>query len=657
MASAGDDRQRPLHGNAGVSNNGPSAAAAAAAAEEIPIIVYALGPNDVLMGRGTPISNNIGNMRFRDLIRTRKEEYLSHWRHQIKHNIARQVHAEIIRRKGRFLRPMDSLPRRRRLGIPDGVKAWEVVNEEACLEKIKQALRGKDTLPTGVTLHDAALVKADPPQLSPNGLGLPATPSAAGAAHGNTRLAFGAAAGAAPAPIGTTVPLGGTANAAGQLQPPPLFQLNPQLLPPAGQSQGQSAPQLQQQIDTLYMSLLQQPQPQQQQQQQQPQLFFPPLAPPAPAPASSSTPVSLTSDIAVREQLIQMILYDPSMMNLLLTRLQAGRGLGTTAPVIPPPPPPPPPPPQPMLSANQSPISALQALLQQVTNSNPLPPPAVVVASNNSSADPQQFIANAVSAFLQSQSSGAQLSQPSMNNQANNAITALFPSLAALPPPQQQQPSQGTTNAAAVATTQPPSLGNLVAALSGGSQFPPGPLAAMAQQYQINLANAAVAASQSNSSSVVAAAQSSGTAAAAAAASSPSMTSFSTGNSADLAAQLQGQAALHGAQAGAFGVLSPGPGARIGSKPPQQAPVVLLALPSRSAAPLSNTAAAVARAPTATTSATVPSTATTTTATSTAKPEESSSSYETGSSGASSSTTSSSDEKPKRKRSRRTSPV
>jgi hypothetical protein len=618
MASPGDDRQRPIHGNAGVRNNGPSVAAAA---EDIPQIVYALSPNDVLMGRGTPISNNVGNMRFRDLIRTRKEEYLSHWRHQIKHNIARQVHAEIISRKGKFLRPMDSLPRRRRVGIPDGVKAWEVVGEDACLEKIKQALRGKDTLPTGgAPLDDAALAHANQ-QAPPNGLGLSAIPSAAGADGnnvGNTLLAFGAA-GAASASIGTAaVPPGGTANAAG----PPSFQLNPQLLPPpAGQTQGQSAPQLQQQIDTLYMSLLQQQQQQQQQQQipQQQQLFFPPFAPPAPAAALAvSAPVSLTSDNAVREQLVQMILSDPNMLNLLLTRLQASTGA-----------PPPPPPPQPMLSTSQSPISALQALLQQASNSNPPPflPPAASISSNNSSADPQQFIANAVSAFLQSQSSG-QLSQPSLNNQ----VAALFPSLAA--PPQQPQ---GTSNTAA--TT--PSLGNLAAAL-GGSQFPLGPLATLAQQYHINLVNAAAASQGGNSSSVLAA-QSSGTAAA-----SPPMTSFWTGNSADLAA-LQGQA-LHSPQAASDGVLSPGQGTRIVPSTKTPPPVVMLALPSRTPSSSSNAASPTARAPAAAaTSAATPRAATT----ATAKPQESSSSYETGSSGSS---TNSSDDKPKNKRSR-TSPA
>lgn len=115
-------------------------------AEDHPVrYVTELQPNDVLMGRGAPIINYEGNVRFRDLVRTRKADYIHTTRHQVKDEIARSVLQEIHRRDGHFLRRIDSETELRQFGITEATKAWMVVHNDVALEKVKQALRDKDS--------------------------------------------------------------------------------------------------------------------------------------------------------------------------------------------------------------------------------------------------------------------------------------------------------------------------------------------------------------------------------------------------------------------------------------------------------------------------------------------------------------------------------
>jgi hypothetical protein len=107
--------------------------------------VTELHPNDILMGRGAPIINYEGNVRFRELVRTRKVDYVNTTRHQVKDEIARCILQEIKRRDGHFLRRIDSEGELRRLGISEeATKAWIIVDNDVALEKVKQALRDKD---------------------------------------------------------------------------------------------------------------------------------------------------------------------------------------------------------------------------------------------------------------------------------------------------------------------------------------------------------------------------------------------------------------------------------------------------------------------------------------------------------------------------------
>lgn len=111
-----------------------------------------VAPDDVLLGRGARFTNNEGNKRFRTLINERKDEYLSSNRHQLKNNIATEIIDEIRRnRKGLFLRMVDTnlnILKQNGLIPNDASSAWYVADDNAILQKVKQALREVDELTT-----------------------------------------------------------------------------------------------------------------------------------------------------------------------------------------------------------------------------------------------------------------------------------------------------------------------------------------------------------------------------------------------------------------------------------------------------------------------------------------------------------------------------
>jgi hypothetical protein len=106
-------------------------------------VITELRSNDVMMGRGAGMIHNMGNVRFRELVATRKEEYVRAERNHKKQTIAKQILAEIARRNGRFVRKVDKPEEVKALGIPEGTQAWVLANSDAVLEKVKQALRDK----------------------------------------------------------------------------------------------------------------------------------------------------------------------------------------------------------------------------------------------------------------------------------------------------------------------------------------------------------------------------------------------------------------------------------------------------------------------------------------------------------------------------------
>jgi hypothetical protein len=102
-----------------------------------------LNENDVLLGKGFPIINNPGNVKYRELILANKEKYISTSRHAMKDEIARSIFDTIAERGGRFLRRAESCPSKKAAGTP--MDAWEIVDEETSMHKIKQALRDQPT--------------------------------------------------------------------------------------------------------------------------------------------------------------------------------------------------------------------------------------------------------------------------------------------------------------------------------------------------------------------------------------------------------------------------------------------------------------------------------------------------------------------------------
>ena len=110
-----------------------------------PRYVTTVNENDVQLGRGRPVITSEGNRRFRRLIQENKTEYTTSARHAHKDEIARRILFTIGERGGRFLRKLNATAERRLHGIADGVQAWEMVDEETSLQKVKQALREQET--------------------------------------------------------------------------------------------------------------------------------------------------------------------------------------------------------------------------------------------------------------------------------------------------------------------------------------------------------------------------------------------------------------------------------------------------------------------------------------------------------------------------------
>jgi hypothetical protein len=114
--------------------------------EESNAIVTTLNSNDILLGRGAPNAYYEGNVRFRRLVQTRREEYLSTARHPQKQEIAREIFNQVAEGQGRFLMEIKPARETKALGVPAGKKAWRVADKSIALEKIKQTLRERNLL-------------------------------------------------------------------------------------------------------------------------------------------------------------------------------------------------------------------------------------------------------------------------------------------------------------------------------------------------------------------------------------------------------------------------------------------------------------------------------------------------------------------------------
>lgn len=95
-------------------------------------VIEKLGPHDVLLGRGAPISEHDGNVRIRKLCIQRQTDYANAIRRQDKHRVAMEIVKTVQMNGGRFLR---------RIGSNANAKAqWEQVDDLVqILGKVRQS--------------------------------------------------------------------------------------------------------------------------------------------------------------------------------------------------------------------------------------------------------------------------------------------------------------------------------------------------------------------------------------------------------------------------------------------------------------------------------------------------------------------------------------
>ena len=99
-------------------------------------------PDDVLMGRGAPSTDFPGNMRFRDLVKERREEYINAKRRKEKQIIAGEIIATIKSRGGRFLERKSVVRKTNKQGETVKITVWEPVEDlKTLLVKVKQLMR------------------------------------------------------------------------------------------------------------------------------------------------------------------------------------------------------------------------------------------------------------------------------------------------------------------------------------------------------------------------------------------------------------------------------------------------------------------------------------------------------------------------------------
>jgi hypothetical protein len=156
-----------------------------------PVVVVQPREDDILLGRGRKCINYIGNQRFRDLVRSRKDEYatsLSHGCDSSKDDIVRDILQEIARRGGRFLqRVVESSPttavdaqergdramakrsptKKKNSNDQQTVLLYQIVDLKGALTKIKQTLRDREYVRPADRGNGGRGIQPPPPPLWP----------------------------------------------------------------------------------------------------------------------------------------------------------------------------------------------------------------------------------------------------------------------------------------------------------------------------------------------------------------------------------------------------------------------------------------------------------------------------------------------------------
>lgn len=102
--------------------------------------VLEVRPNDVLFGRGSGPNDHEGNIRFRELVAHRKDEYLATNHRQTKAKIAKEIVDQVFTVNGRFLKKLEG-NELTQLGFGQGQDVYQVAGDDMIMEKAKQALR------------------------------------------------------------------------------------------------------------------------------------------------------------------------------------------------------------------------------------------------------------------------------------------------------------------------------------------------------------------------------------------------------------------------------------------------------------------------------------------------------------------------------------
>lgn len=106
----------------------------------VPSYITELRPCDVLLGRGSGSNDHEGNIRFRQIVSKRKDEYMATNHRMTKVRIAQEIVDQVLANNGRFLRRLEGQDAKDH-GVPEGTEAWVLVDEDTIMEKAKQALR------------------------------------------------------------------------------------------------------------------------------------------------------------------------------------------------------------------------------------------------------------------------------------------------------------------------------------------------------------------------------------------------------------------------------------------------------------------------------------------------------------------------------------
>jgi hypothetical protein len=150
----------------------PEASATSGAEPEVINIVTELNPHDVLFGRTADTVNYQGNMRYREMVRRRKADYMGTGRHRVKDEIARQIIAIIETSGGRFLRRAEEASDETSTEEKEErATHWIVVSEAEALQKVKQALREQATLSDATARPDGAAAAVDNMPIQPPPVG------------------------------------------------------------------------------------------------------------------------------------------------------------------------------------------------------------------------------------------------------------------------------------------------------------------------------------------------------------------------------------------------------------------------------------------------------------------------------------------------------